>query len=349
MITARDIIDFSKKPGTRTVTWITGLFVAALIFAFYFNAPDKPMRAAVQEKKSEIFVGKTEKTGISYNDIEAAHTQKPAPSQVAAAAPVKKEPVTVQKPMRQIAENPPIVSLYERPPQKDEYVLGDRFAPYGRLVECQLVITVDSAMAETPIIGLITKDVWHAGKKIIPAGAEVHGRAIPKPVRDRVMTDKNWVVVWRTKDDDDFADNGKELRITGYALTKEAMLTNNSWHLHDGSAGIRGEVIKSSQMTEIMAYAAEFLATFTDNLVQEQVTVTDWGQTTTTSGSTKDAVNEGIAAAARKYADRLMEQLKTEGYFVRCAGGTEFYLYITDVINMDEADLAGTKLSTIKK
>ncbi len=223
--------------------------------------------------------------------------------------------------------------------------LADRFAPYGRLVSCQLVLTIDSAFAQTPVVALTTDNLWHQGKLVIPAGAEVHGRAISKPVRDRIMTETDWVVVWRTRDDD----NGKELRIKGLALTKEQMLSGNSWHLHDGSAGIRGEIIKSSEMQELMAYAAEFIATFTDNLTQESVSITDWGQTTTKSGNVRDAVNEGVASAVRKYADRLMEQIQNEGYFVRCAGGTNFYLYITDIVNMNEAQIAGTEMPAQKR
>ncbi len=242
---------------------------------------------------------------------------------------------------RQAIQPPPIVNIFTKPGDKS-VDLADRFAPYGRLISCQLVLTIDSAFAETPVVALTTENLWHQGKLVIPAGAEVHGKAIAKPVRDRVMTEKEWVVVWRTRDDD----NGKELRLKGLALTKEQMLAGDSWHLHDGSAGIRGEVIKSSEMQELMAYAAEFIATFTDNLTQESVTITDWGQTTTKSGDVKDAVNEGVASAVRKYADRLMEQIENEGYFVRCAGGTVFYLYITDIVNMNEAEIAGTRVPT---
>jgi|GEM_PF-3390212 len=347
MINVRDVIVFMKQPGVKSVLWIFAICIFGLIFAYYYNNFCKPAPKKGAMRSDEIFADNSRKTGIAYDMINKdSETAAPVPPAVPApTTPVKKDAAPVTRPQKTVVEAPPIINIFSRPPQKDEYELGDRFAPYGRLMECQLVITVDSAMAETPVVGLVTHNLWHAGKLIIPAGAEVHGRAVAKPIRDRVMTDKNWVVVWRSKDDD----NGKELRISGYALTKEAMLTDNSWHMHDGSAGIRGEVIKSSQMTEIMAYAAEFMATFTDNLTQQSVTITDWGQTTTTSGTTKDAINQGIAAATRKYADKLMDQIKTEGYFVRCAGGTPFYLYITDVVNMSEADLAGTKLSTIKK
>jgi len=45
---------------------------------------------------------------------------------------------------------------------------------------------VDSSTIDTPIVGLVTDDVWHAGKLIIPAGAEVHGMARVDHTRERI-------------------------------------------------------------------------------------------------------------------------------------------------------------------
>ena len=140
-----------------------------------------------------------------------------------------------------------------------------------------------------------------------------------------------------------------ELKLRGIALTKEAMLTGNSWHLYDGSAGIRGEVIKADEMEQLLAYAADFVSTFTGNLVQEEVTITDWGQTSSSSGSVQDAVNEGISSAVRKYADKLMEEVNQNGYFVRCAGGTQFYIYIQEVIDMEDAEIAGSRIKNTRR
>lgn len=59
-----------------------------------------------------------------------------------------------------------------------QYVSAD-----GRLVRCELIVTVDSFSINTPNIGLVSDEVWHNGHPIIPAGPEVHGSA---PV-DRVL------------------------------------------------------------------------------------------------------------------------------------------------------------------
>ena len=47
--------------------------------------------------------------------------------------------------------------------------LGSIYAPFGRLISCETVITVDSASIQTPIVGLVIEDVYHAGRLVIPA------------------------------------------------------------------------------------------------------------------------------------------------------------------------------------
>src|SRR5207244_1131616 len=76
--------------------------------------------------------------------------------------------------------------------------LSSVFAPYGRLISCENVITVDSASIQTPIIGLITEDIYHAGKLVIPAGTEVHGNAQTDRSRERIASSGGWTLVWQT-------------------------------------------------------------------------------------------------------------------------------------------------------
>lgn len=90
------------------------------------------------------------------------------------------------------------ISLYHGNAEAAE--VSDTYAPYGRMIPCETVITIDSAKIETPIIGFVTEDVWHDGKLIIPAGAEVHGKAQVDPSRERIASDNNWILVWRTTD-----------------------------------------------------------------------------------------------------------------------------------------------------
>ena len=81
--------------------------------------------------------------------------------------------------------------------------------PYGRLLRCELVNTVDSTNIDTPIIGLVIEDIWNDGRVIIPAGTEVHGVAQKSPVRERIGSDRQWFLVFQ---------DGRELPISGSVL-----------------------------------------------------------------------------------------------------------------------------------
>jgi len=146
------------------------------------------------------------------------------------------------------------ISLYHGNGQ--ETAVSDTYAPYGRMIPCETVITIDSAKIETPIIGFVTEDVWHDGKLIIPAGAEVHGKAQVDPSRERIASDNSWILVWRTTD----RMNGAELPLHGVALDMERNETTGTWQLTDGSAGLKGDILKTDNWAEIKLFAATFLS-----------------------------------------------------------------------------------------
>ncbi len=152
------------------------------------------------------------------------------------------------------------ISLYHGNDQETE--VSDTYAPYGRMIPCETVITIDSAKIETPIIGFVTEDVWHDGKLIIPAGAEVHGKAQVDPSRERIASDNNWILVWRTTD----RMNGAELPLHGVALDMERNETTGTWQLTDGSAGLKGDILKTDNWAEIKLFAATFLSAATTGL-----------------------------------------------------------------------------------
>src|ERR1019366_2286440 len=157
--------------------------------------------------------------------------------------------------------------------------VSDTYAPYGRMIPCETVITIDSAKIETPIIGFVTEDVWHDGKLIIPAGAEVHGKAQVDPSRERIASDNSWILVWRTTD----RMNGAELPLHGVALDMERNETTGTWQLTDGSAGLKGDILKTDNWAEIKLFAATFLSAATTGL--ENTTTSSnalTGQTTQT-------------------------------------------------------------------
>ncbi|MEO8351669.1 MAG: hypothetical protein ABI680_08055, partial [Chthoniobacteraceae bacterium] len=147
---------------------------------------------------------------------------------------------------------PPLSLIAETPalPQKEGKSFSDDFAPFGRLVPCELIVTVDSSSIQTPIIGLVTEDVFHHGRLIIPAGTEVHGSATVDRTRERIASNGAWTLVWQ---------NGEELKVSGLALDHEPDEDDGGWSITDGSAGLRGRLIKSDNLAEVKLYAAALL------------------------------------------------------------------------------------------
>jgi len=214
----------------------------------------------------------------------------------------------------------------------------EKYAPYGRPIPCQLINTIDTANTETPIIGMVIKDVWHDGKLIIPAGAEVHGTAKNSPIRDKVLTGNSWVIVWRTRD----ADNGKELQVSGIALENGKVVKKyNKYELTDMSAGLKGYTIDTRDWATLKAIALKM----TDGLTSLPATAT--GVIANLSGA--PAVTGGTQDAANLYADMMMSKVLREGYFVRVPAGTKFYLYVKQTINMDKAKIGETLFSEQNK
>ena len=141
------------------------------------------------------------------------------------------------------------ISLFAEPAptEPERKPLSKFYAPYGRLIPCELIVTVDSSSIQTPIIALVTDDIYHDGRLIIPAGTEVHGTAQADRKRERIASNGGWTLVWRT---------GEELHLEGIALDREKDPNGEGWGITDGSAGLRGQVLKTDNMAEIKLFAA---------------------------------------------------------------------------------------------
>jgi hypothetical protein len=207
--------------------------------------------------------------------------------------------------------------------------LSKTYAPYGRLIPCETVITLESSKLETPVIGLVTEDVWHGGRLIIPAGAEVHGRASVDRSRERIAAQGRWVVVWR----DESNMNGTELVLSGIALDRERDDSNGEYGLRDGSAGLIGTLIQTDNLAEIKLFASTFLAGMASGFQQIQTEASPLGITQITSGSARDAALQGTGAVLNAYARQIQEAIARDGFFVRVPAGKQFYLYVTQTID----------------
>ena len=228
------------------------------------------------------------------------------------------------------------ITLYDGGPDGPE--VSDTYAPYGRLIPCETVITIDSAKIETPIIGFVTEDVFHNGKLIVPAGAEVHGKARTDRSRERIASDNQWYIVWRTTNQL----NGAELAVNGIALDMDRDYANGRWAITDGSAGLRGDLIKGDNWAEIKLFAATFLSAAAGGL-QDNQNIFDpmtGGYQQGPLDSPKNAALQGTSAVLNQYAQQIADSIKENGFYVRVPAGKQFYLYVTQTLDQEKAQKA---------
>ena len=217
---------------------------------------------------------------------------------------------------------------YQR--KREASSLSKTYAPFGRLIPCETVITIESSKLDTPVIGLVTEDVWHNGVLVIPAGAEVHGRASLDRARERIAVSGKWVVVRR----DGGPLKGTELIMNGIALERVREYTTGELGLRDGYAGLVGQLIKTDDWQEIKLFASTFLAGFAGGLQQLQNVGTAFGGVTQVPVvSTRNAAQQGTAEVLNAYARQIQETIARDGFFVRVPAGKQFYLYVTETID----------------
>jgi hypothetical protein len=247
--------------------------------------------------------------------------------------PPAPKPVPESAPESEVVPGMPVapavlpLTLFAAKPQPSPSVAP--FAPYGRMIPCQTVVTLESNHLETPVIGLVTEDVWHDGKRIIPAGAEVHGRASLDRTRERLAAEGAWRIVWRTPD----AENGNELAVQGLALDRDYNSVTGHWGAPDGSAGLRGQILRSDNFREIKFFAASFLSAATTALQDTRTSTNVLGETIVPAATARNATLAGTAEVLREYARIIRESIERDGFYLRVPSGEPFYLYVTQSLD----------------
>lgn len=203
------------------------------------------------------------------------------------------------------------------------------FAPRGILIKAALVITVDSSSLQTPVLALVTEDVYWNHQLIVPAGTQVHAKAGKGRTRDRIEVHGAYTFIW---------EDGREYTINGIALDHER-LSDNTYAITDGSAGIKGIIVQNDQYAQVKVLIAEALQGIMLNNRQQFQSI--YGLVP--QNSTSNAALGGGAQAASAYSKLLTTQLSQDLDFVRVAAGTQFYIYTTDVFEPEMASIAGLR------
>lgn len=207
-----------------------------------------------------------------------------------------------------------------------------RFNPYGSLIKCELVFTIDSTNEQTPLIGLVVEPVYNNGELVIPAGAELHGVARPDRLRDRIFSGQDWVLIFPREPG---RPNGRQLHIRGVALDRVEPDGNGmTWGITDGSYGLQGQVVRTLKQEEIKRFAASFLAAATETLETRDALR---GRRETVRTTPQNAVLQGLSANLARIADEVSAEIERNGVFIRVPGGHQFYFYPTQIIDPDAA------------
>lgn len=227
---------------------------------------------------------------------------------------------------------------------------GD-FAPFGRLLKCQLVDTVDSVTSRSePIVALVTQDLDWNGSVIIPAGSEAFSYARPEPIIDaagvgRLVDDGEWTLVMPGGGD---RENGRELVLKARAVDRrEVSLSDKggarSWGIDDGSDGLVGYTLSTLDDTEIRLFAASAIG----GMVQGLAPIAERQQPVPgvagALGATQAAPTLGNALAASlgtgaadylgQVASRIRDEIAKRGIYVRIPAGKAFYLFVEQTID----------------
>ena len=246
-------------------------------------------------------------------------------------------------------------------PTPEEEDLGD-YAPAFRKVRCKLVNTIDSSNVSTPILGLVTDDLVWGGKIIISKCSEVHGLAQVDKSRERIVAEGAWTFTLFEPDIGRLGD--RELVVKGYALDREddpefaklmvgntaVDIVKKTWGITDGSAGLRGVVLRTNNAAELNLFVATFIAGIAQSV---QGTVTNvFGQTVPSpnvygaGGVPGYIINppaQGTEAVLDRYAEMVMNAIEKDGFFIRVPAAKLFYLYVTDDILTGKATVGGSR------
>ena len=309
---------FQKPAGRLILFLVAGALVLAFIFSGKSRRSPEPVNPTVPAQA-------TAAKGYSFEEnipvTPPAKTQAPAPNpaqEAARATPPPKPPPPI-----------PQAIFATKEESRSEYYL-----PYGRLLRCELVNAVESTNIETPIIGLITEDVWQAGRLVLPAGTEVHGLAQKTAARERIGSERQWVLVFQ---------DGKELPLSGTVLDYAPDGTKgDQWGETDGSAGLRGYMIAADKYAEAKAVLAAMISAGAGAFpsMTNIISPLTGGVTQVQNGGYQDAVAAGIQAGGQIYSQRLLEGLKNDPYYVRVPAGTTFYLYVSQTVDLAKARIS---------
>jgi hypothetical protein len=316
------------------------------VFCFALLQPHGAQKVAQRGNQLQEDIGKiTEPMRTSVRNFNPVLPNKTkAPLSVSRRPPIIVENSSEhQSTVKAPSESLTIFAAEPQPAKPEPRGPKAEYAPAFRMIKCQLVNTVDSSNIETPIIGLVTEDLWWNGKVVIRANSEVHGIANVDRVRERIASNGEFTFVLNEP-----AGIGRELVVRGMVLDMEKDDDVNSYGITDGSAGLRGDIIRTANNDVIKLYAASLASGLAGAFSSGASGI--MGNRIFTNGSSlglsalQGAVVNPLAGGAQSVLDRYAEQIAStidrDGFFVRVPAGKQFYVYCSEAIDLSRAHVA---------
>ena len=332
----------------RKTLSVTLVAVASIAGTFMYtlwqgNGPARIANRQAQVTKDLVKVTEPMRSTVrNFNPVAPTQLRPrrevPAPVQVSVPRSVEEEPT------KTIAARSLTIFAAAEQPDKPRPELGGDYAPAFRLVKCQLVNTVDSSNLTTPIIGLVTEDLCWNGKTIVRTNSEVHSVASVDIARERIASQGEFTFVLNESDG-----KGRELVVRGIALDMEKDDEFDTYGITDGSAGLRGDVIRTANNDVIKLYAASLISGIAGAFSTGSSGVLGNRVYTNSSSIGLSALQGGVinpAAGATqsvldRYADQIAQTIERDGFFVRVPAGKQFYVYCTEAIDLSRAKVGG--------
>lgn len=323
----RRFLNFFKSPTGALTLFLLGLVIVLVLINSRRPAHERvslvPKQLRMPERDNGPQVPETIRREMVPFDPRSAHVPAEPSS-----TPPKAENASVLPALTVVPETPTVAT-------KEIKKFSEDFAPFGRLIPCELVITVDSSSIQTPIVGLVTEDIFHHGQLIIPAGTEVHGSAQVDRARERIASNGRWNLVWQ---------NGQELTVSGLALDHDRDPETGTWGITDGSAGLRGKLLKTDNLAEVKLYVAALLSGAAEAFTDKQISA--FGSFALPS--LENAPLKGAQAVLDRYAQQILTAIERDGFYVRVPAGKQFYLYVTQTVDEDDAKIGGTATAALQ-
>ena len=329
---------YLQKPGVQIALFIVAVAVGGGFFWYQSQQRSAPKGAA---KPPPAGMGQvsTEQVDVNRRDITGSEVaennrlDKLVLPPLRPEAPVvivqKEEPKEKEKPKKpafpelvQVQTQPGIKPFTMEPPKV--------FAPRGTLIKAALVITLETNNKGTPVLGMVTEDVYFQGNLIVPAGTQVMAAsADDSKIRDRVDIRGAFTFVWA---------DGTEYVINGIALDHQP-LPDGTFGLLDGSPGIRGRIMKSDEYIELKILVSEAMQGIMRS--QQSTFPTVFGLVPENNG--KNAALGAGTGGASAYSNLMVQKMEKDTNYVQVPAGTSFYIYTLDVFEPDLRSIGGLR------